>query len=689
MAMKIGVGLSRLEDGYAAAKAAAADAKRSVSDAQLAIVYGSIDLDQKGVHEGVLSEVDGAIVTGGSSYAEITNAGVEKRSVVVLLASFEGARVRFVDADRDGAASETGDALAKALVDQLGASDDLRESVPVGLYMGSFGEGRQNEILRALRKRLPSMPVFGGLASSRYDLGMGHPDFYQNYQYMGSEVGKFGIRLAVLDLPKKSYTAAFGFDHGWSAVGPEVRFTKTGEQEVFEVDGEPIFDYYRQFLGEQESNDFYKLMIQRYGFAMKVGGDEGRTVLKLPVRVDFETGGITLYPPEEFQGKTARLIQSSRQGLLDGTRKAAESCKAGLGGKTPSLVLMVSCCTRCAILHSRVDSEVEIAKEVFGADVPIFGYYCGGEIFPYLSRVEEIVDPLRDLSGSHYHTTTVGFMAVSAEGGCEAGLPDRPPAAAADHPEVLRLRKMLAESEDILDSTERFLSNMSRKSYRDGELLKDKNRQLELKNEHNEKLQGVVHRYTPHDIWKRLGENVSKGTYELADADGVFTFMFLDVKGFTAYSEKHGASEVVAAINRIFKPATDTIYSCGGDVDKYIGDCIFAAFPDAASGVKAALGIMKLFEKLDKDGNPFSIRIGINSGRAVRANVGSTARREYTYIGDAVNLAQRLESNCTPGKLLLSEGVYNDCGVSFDSAERKEIAVKGKAAPVSVYECGL
>jgi len=166
-------------------------------------------------------------------------------------------------------------------------------------------------------------------------------------------------------------------------------------------------------------------------------------------------------------------------------------------------------------------------------------------------------------------------------------------------------------------------------------------------------------------------------------------FLFMDVKGFTSYSEDHRPSEVVGALNVIFGPATEIIYSCGGDVDKFIGDCIFAAFYKPDEALAAGRKLLELFRELQAKGSPFSMRIGINSGRAVRANVGSAGRREYTFIGDAVNTAQRLESNCAPGKLMVSEELYRQGTIRFSAAERKEIKVKGKKNPIVVYELTL
>ncbi|MCJ8346208.1 adenylate/guanylate cyclase domain-containing protein, partial [bacterium] len=99
--------------------------------------------------------------------------------------------------------------------------------------------------------------------------------------------------------------------------------------------------------------------------------------------------------------------------------------------------------------------------------------------------------------------------------------------------------------------------------------------------------------------------------------------------------------------------------------------------------------ILTLFKDLLKNGNPFSVRIGLNSGRAIHGNVGARLRREYTYIGDAVNIAQRLESNCKPGCLLMSPSVYENCGYKFNHSVEREIPLKGKEKPMLAIECEI
>ncbi|MFI5347277.1 MAG: FIST N-terminal domain-containing protein [Elusimicrobiota bacterium] len=662
--MNIGVGLGLGDDPARAAESAAREALRAVPRPDLSIAFGSIRLDQKAVHRGLTSVLDPARLLGGSSYAEITNAGVTKGSVGVLSLSFDGAPVKFAQAGVCGTPSAVGDSLGRA----LGPAPDSGR--PLGFFFGSVATGYDNTTLARMRGRLSSTPLFGGMTCADYDLGMSHPRFWANYQY-GPKLTRNAARAALVSLPD-GHELAFGFEHGWEPVGPPMTITRARGEKVYEVDGVPVFEYYRQFLGEDHGDSFFEQLIQRYGFS--VLSDDGRTLLKLPVVCDFKRGYISFFPAEDLQGCRARLILASRRGLIAGARVAAERCRAALDGRTPDLLMMVSCCTRNRILHSRMGDEVDAVRDVFGRSVPLFGFYSGGEVVPFESRYDDASDPAKP--GSRYHTTTVALLAMSAPRRARVGRLPRPQRlrrSAAQDASALRLA--LAEGEETLDRTESFLANLSRKSHLDAEKLRRQNE--------------VIHRYTPHEVWDEIGARAARGDYELPDAEFRGAFLFMDVKGFTAFSETHRPAEVVAALNALFGPATDAIHACGGDVDKYIGDCIFAAFKRSDDALRAAKRVLALVAERRAAGHPFDVRVGVNAGRAIRANVGSRDRREYTYIGDAVNLAQRLESNCAPGRVLVSAAARRGSRVSFPVAVRRTLAVKGRARRVTAYECGL
>lgn len=291
---------------------------------------------------------------------------------------------------------------------------------------------------------------------------------------------------------------------------------------------------------------------------------------------------------------------------------------------------------------------------------------------PFLSSFEKASDASLPFGGSFYHTTTAGFMALCVPGRATVSVPKDVPAAcrAAASPAY-----MLARSETAIDDTESFMANLSRKSVSDAA-------QLRLQTE-------VIRRHTPHNVWSAVGARAAKGVHELPDASFAGAFLFLDVKGFTAFSEKHAPREVVAALNKILGPSADLIHAGGGFVDKFVGDCIFAAFRRPEKAVAAGAFILKLVARLAAAGEPFAVRIGINAGSAVRANVGSNDRGEYTYIGDAVNLAQRLETNATPGTMLVSASVYARVKKKWPCLTQKRLTVKGKTKPVTAYELAV
>ena len=178
------------------------------------------------------------------------------------------------------------------------------------------------------------------------------------------------------------------------------------------------------------------------------------------------------------------------------------------------------------------------------------------------------------------------------------------------------------------------------------------------------------------------------------------TIMFSDVVGFTAISEQLGEPQaLVDALGEYLEAMSATIAECGGTVDKYIGDAVMAFWgaprplPDHA--VQAVRAAWRCQERLDAlrakwpASHPaFFTRIGLHTGEVVVGNIGWEDRMNYTVMGDAVNLASRLEALCQRYGIFisLSEDTYNAARSEFLARPVDCVAVKGKEKPVVVYE---
>ena len=171
------------------------------------------------------------------------------------------------------------------------------------------------------------------------------------------------------------------------------------------------------------------------------------------------------------------------------------------------------------------------------------------------------------------------------------------------------------------------------------------------------------------------------------------TFLFTDVRGFTAMSEKLEPEEVTEIMNKALTIQADAVKKYGGMVDKYIGDAMMAIFnapinlPDHET--LSVLCAEEIQENIKKANLGVEIGIGVNTGYAVIGNMGSETRFDYTAIGDAVNLAASLESSTKEVGEDIVIG-YNTIHVENFSSEiilkeLKSIYVKGKEKPIQIY----
>jgi adenylate cyclase len=219
-----------------------------------------------------------------------------------------------------------------------------------------------------------------------------------------------------------------------------------------------------------------------------------------------------------------------------------------------------------------------------------------------------------------------------------------------------------------------------------------------------ERIQSAFGRYVSDYVLNQLLQTPDGD--ELSGAEREVTILFADIRRFTRLSEGMKARDVVGLLNDVFQLLSDRILARGGTIDKFIGDSVMAYFgapgaqPDhALRAVSAAEDIVRAVAERnlnlpgkDPDGESgvmVDVGIGIHSGQVVVGNIGSDRRTDFTAIGDAVNVAHRLEKLARPREILVSEAVQRRVRGAFRLRFEGERQLSGRVEPVHVYAVEL
>ncbi|MFP4096943.1 MAG: adenylate/guanylate cyclase domain-containing protein [Cyclobacteriaceae bacterium] len=204
----------------------------------------------------------------------------------------------------------------------------------------------------------------------------------------------------------------------------------------------------------------------------------------------------------------------------------------------------------------------------------------------------------------------------------------------------------------------------------------------------------ILRMYVDESVLNFIGSReVEKALFDNSLQEG--TVAFIDICGFTSISENEPADKVVALLNTYFDIMVKEIIKEEGIVDKFLGDAVMASFKgpyhlDRAMDVCLAIrrAIHEADIGLDTDSNRPEVSIGINSGEMVWGNIGSAKLRrlDFTVIGDAVNVAARLQSAAGKGQILISGKAYGKVKESFTCREVGEIKMRNKKEPILAYE---
>lgn len=218
-----------------------------------------------------------------------------------------------------------------------------------------------------------------------------------------------------------------------------------------------------------------------------------------------------------------------------------------------------------------------------------------------------------------------------------------------------------------------------------------------MENKMKEKKQNMILElfkpYVPRAVTSRILEGKPGLPSERSEA----TIIFIDIRGFTKLADQLDPEKATEIINNIFEPIVGLIDKYGGSINKFLGDGLMAIFgtpfsheDDPERAARASLEIMKSIEengniKIGNKVKSLKAKIGINTGLCISGEIGSALRKEFTVIGDTVNLASRLQENSEPGKILIGEKTFQRIKDNFTISPPRKLKIKGKKDLVSAY----
>jgi hypothetical protein len=305
-----------------------------------------------------------ATIVACSTAGEICGTQVLDDSLSVTAIRFEHTRVRCADVVlTEGQSSlEVGRQLAERLLGQ-----DL-----VHVFVLSDGlKVNGSELVSGLAAVLPEhVSLTGGLSGDGARFQRTHVcvNGFDDLPRVAA-IGFYGDRLRVS-------SASLG---GWDPFGPERRVTRSKDNVLYELDGQPALDLYEQYLGEHAAD----LPASGLLFPLSVRATrEQRGVVRTILAIDRHARSLT-FAGDVPAGSFARLMHANFERLVEGAAGAARTCHEASGARSADLAILISCVGRKLVLKQRIEEEVEAVRDVLGSETPLTGFYSYGEISPF------------------------------------------------------------------------------------------------------------------------------------------------------------------------------------------------------------------------------------------------------------------------------------------------------------------
>lgn len=213
---------------------------------------------------------------------------------------------------------------------------------------------------------------------------------------------------------------------------------------------------------------------------------------------------------------------------------------------------------------------------------------------------------------------------------------------------------------------------------------------------HEQNIRARLARYSSPAVVERIVQAPGMASRAMVADEGEVSVLFADLTGFTSMAERMAPAEVVQVLNQVFERFTEAVFALDGTLDKFRGDGMMAFFgaplhfrDHAERAVETALRMQEMLAERNEyspTARRLTMRIGINSGPVVVGDIGSPQRKDYTVIGDTVNIASRLESFVAePGQVVIGHETHRLLGEAFRCEALEEVRLRGKREVVRPY----
>jgi len=334
------------------------------ASAQLVLAFGApATLADPALQAQVRARYPHAHLAGCSTAGEIVATDVYDDSLVTVAIAFATTRVRL--AHRRLTASADSAAVGEAL-----ATDLLADDLAHVLVLSDGIRVNGSALAKGIQGNLPpSVLVTGGLAGDAARFG--RTLLWIDDEVMDDAVvaiGLYGTHLRV----------GHGSLGGWDPFGPDRLITRSEGNVLYELDGAPALQLYRDYLGTHAANLPGSGLL--FPLNLRASAD-ARPVVRTILGID-ETQGSLIFAGDVPQGYHAQLMKANFDRLVDGAQGAAVAARDSIGEGTPPLALLISCVGRKLVLKQRVEEEVESVRDVLGTQSTLVGFYSYGEISP-------------------------------------------------------------------------------------------------------------------------------------------------------------------------------------------------------------------------------------------------------------------------------------------------------------------